>query len=242
LGALPAFWPPSIPMVLLVILAIEIIIFSRQPKFIKALPDRAKLGTRLDIKLDTRLDITPNVTPDPSMVAVRLCARPPKEVQKITNYQTPSICRTLAFLGDGPWACSKACLGLGDCIRACPFGAISRAQGANPDDPPLIDPAKCCGCGACQAACPRSLMVLRPTQAPSVVKCRGTARMKAMDRLCPKGCLGCGKCRKACPAGAVGRPGPAAPPVVDFKLCQAALSYCNLSCRLACPRGLPNRP
>jgi electron transport complex protein RnfB len=176
---------------------------------------------------------------DENLVAVRLCDRLGGRPQILASFQAPAICRTAAALSDGPYACPQACLGLGDCARVCPYGALLRPSGAAVDSPPEIDASRCRACGQCLKACPRQLMTLKPRLAPSVVSCRGTARMKEMDRLCASGCLGCGLCRKACPIGAVSRRSRQAPPPVNYQACLTAFPNCGLACQSACPRRLP---
>jgi electron transport complex protein RnfB len=139
-------------------------------------------------------------------------------------------------LDQGPLACPEACLGYGDCHRACPFGAIGQPQeGCLPP----INSRLCRGCGECLKACPRSLMVLRDRRAKFMVACRGSAFMKEMDKLCPVGCLGCGRCRKACPAKAVAKRGLQAPPTADEEKCAGHWPGCGQACQTSCPRNLP---
>ena len=57
---------------------------------------------------------------------------------------------------------------------------------------PLIDTARCSGCGRCIAACPLPLFVFE-TKA-----WRKTAVLQDMDR-----CTGCGKCEIRCPVEAI---------------------------------------
>ena len=45
------------------------------------------------------------------------------------EYQGIQSCSAAAALFGGPKACSFACLGLGDCVKACKFGAISVVDG-----------------------------------------------------------------------------------------------------------------
>jgi len=73
------------------------------------------------------------------------------------DYRGISDCRAAFLLWGGPEACSQACLGLGSCIRACPFTAIARG----PDGLPRIDAALCRGCGRCRAACPSDAIRLQ---------------------------------------------------------------------------------
>jgi ferredoxin len=171
---------------------------------------------------------------NPDLVAVRLCRR--QEMTMTSVYQGPPGCRLAAALDGGPLLCFEGCLGLGDCQRSCPFGAL---KPLGPGLPPKLDKARCRGCGACLSACPKGLMVLRPREATFVVACRGSAKLKDMDRLCPFGCLKCGRCRKACPVGAIDRLGPLAPPPVSDEICLKSRPDCGLACRSACPRQLP---
>ncbi|MDR0356660.1 MAG: 4Fe-4S dicluster domain-containing protein [Deltaproteobacteria bacterium] len=173
----------------------------------------------------------------PDLVVVRLCLRQPDDVKFLAKYRGPASCRFAAILDDGPLECREGCLGLGDCLSFCPHQAIRPAE--EPNAPPKLDPARCRGCGQCLSACPKGLLVLRPRSAAFVVRCRGSARMRDMDKLCPQGCLGCGLCRKACPAGALDKMGPKAPPPVKEEICAQARPDCGLACRTACPRSLP---
>ena len=75
------------------------------------------------------------------------------------EYQGIQSCAAAAALFGGPKACSFACLGLGDCVKACKFGAISVVDGKA-----KVDVSKCVGCGACAAACPRRSLWRRPSK------------------------------------------------------------------------------
>jgi Pyruvate/2-oxoacid:ferredoxin oxidoreductase delta subunit len=52
--------------------------------------------------------------------------------------------QALAEVDDG------ACIGCLKCVRVCPYGAISRAEGRATV---AVDPLLCAGCGACPSAC-----------------------------------------------------------------------------------------
>lgn len=72
------------------------------------------------------------------------------------RYQGVADCRAAALLNGGSKVCPIGCLGLGTCMRACPFDAISMG----PDDLPVVDKAKCTGCGTCEAICPKHIITL----------------------------------------------------------------------------------
>ncbi|MDR1298198.1 MAG: 4Fe-4S dicluster domain-containing protein [Deltaproteobacteria bacterium] len=226
--------PASAPWVLCGLTVLELLVYRRASR-----PD-AWNGRRTgaaDVPAAPSREPPPAPEAGSGLVAVRLCARPPGAVALTAEYAGPASCRLAAILDDGPLACPEACLGLGDCVRFCPRQALTPA--ASPGAPPGLNAARCRGCGLCLEACPKGLMVLRPRSAAYVVRCRGSARMRDMDALCPEGCLSCGLCRKACPAGAVGRPGRLSPPEVSDEACAEARPGCALACRKACPRGLP---
>lgn len=65
-------------------------------------------------------------------------------------------CRAVALLDGGSKVCPVGCLGMGTCVRACPFGALSMG----PDNLPVVDPEKCTGCGTCERICPKHIITL----------------------------------------------------------------------------------
>ncbi|MBW1667130.1 MAG: FAD-dependent oxidoreductase [Deltaproteobacteria bacterium] len=65
-------------------------------------------------------------------------------------------CRAAVLLNGGSKVCPIGCLGLGTCVRACPFDALSMG----PDNLPVVDPDLCTGCGTCERVCPRHIITL----------------------------------------------------------------------------------
>ena len=65
-------------------------------------------------------------------------------------------CRAAMLYYHGPLICEHGCLGLGTCIRACKFGAITMGD----DDLPNFNPELCVGCGECVRACPKGIISL----------------------------------------------------------------------------------
>lgn len=122
---------------------------------------------------------------------------------RIAEYSGLRTCAAMHSCGAGETACGYGCLGCGDCVKACAFGAIS----INPETGlPEVDEEKCTGCGACAKACPRHIIELRKKGVKGrrvYVRCvnkdKGAAAMKA----CKAACIGCGKCEKECQFGAI---------------------------------------
>ena len=87
------------------------------------------------------------------LVALVRCKGGCKALDKY-NYKGSRNCSVEETLHSGSKACKFACLGCGDCRRACRFGAIS----INKRGVAEVDRNKCTGCGACVKSCPNKLI------------------------------------------------------------------------------------
>ena len=115
------------------------------------------------------------------------------------KYEGIAACKADTLLFGGHKACSFGCLGLGDCARECPFGAISMGS----DRLPVVDSKKCTACGKCVKACPKKLYSILPTGVEYYVKCSSKDPGAVTAKVCKTGCITCFKCEKACPNNAV---------------------------------------
>lgn len=107
-------------------------------------------------------------------------------------------CRDIAAMQNGDKLCDYACLGYGDCMNACNFGAVSLKDGIAD-----ISMEKCIGCGACAAVCPKQVIDILPKKQVYRVKCSSCDKGAKMKDICSAGCIGCKICEKNCPSGAV---------------------------------------
>jgi NADPH-dependent glutamate synthase beta subunit-like oxidoreductase/Na+-translocating ferredoxin:NAD+ oxidoreductase RNF subunit RnfB len=98
-------------------------------------------------------------------------------------YQGIRDCRAAAMLLGGMKVCHIGCLGLGTCVTACMFNALSMG----PDGLPVVDQEKCTGCGACEKICPKNIIRLT-----SVTR-RIIREYTIQDCTTP--------CQRACPSG-----------------------------------------
>ena len=74
----------------------------------------------------------------------------------IFSYNGASDCQAAVMLYGGSKLCSIGCIGLGSCVKACQFGALSIGD----DNLPVVDYNRCVGCGACVDACPKQIVAL----------------------------------------------------------------------------------
>ena len=142
------------------------------------------------------------------------------------NYSGPKTCAILRSApATGPKSCTYGCSGYGDCIRACPFGAISIIKGIA-----RVNPDKCRDCLACISACPKGLIVEVPYSAVARVACVNPDKGRPVMTGCGRSCIKCKKCEKVCPSGAIKVTKGAAE--VDYSKC----TNCG-ACKEACPRN-----
>ena len=113
-------------------------------------------------------------------------------------YDGYKSCAVAAGIAGGPKDCRFACIGLGDCMNHCAFGAISMKDGLC-----VVDEDLCRGCGSCVANCPRGVLKLMPVSQSIIVKCRNADNAKAARAVCSNACLGCGLCKRKCPNEAI---------------------------------------
>ncbi len=129
------------------------------------------------------------------------------------EYQGVPDCAAAKLIQGGPKGCKFGCIGFGNCVKACPFGALS--MGA--DGLPIVDKEICTGCGKCVSTCPQSILVLQTFDAPVQVGCSSHDKGAIARKLCKNACIGCGMCMRNCSHGAIKLERNLA--VVDQKLC-----------------------
>ena len=123
-----------------------------------------------------------------------------KGCSKRSEYEGISSCRAASTIGGGSETCVWACLGLGDCMAACPFDAISMT----PKGVPFIDEDKCHSCERCVAVCPRKIISMVPDHWAVHVDCSSQDRGVAVRETgCVTGCIACGQCERNCPFKAI---------------------------------------
>lgn len=166
---------------------------------------------------------------DPKVAVVR-CNGTCEARPRTSTYDGVQSCRIKHNLYVGETNCPFGCLGCGDCVAACQFGALSM-------DPktglPVVDEEKCTACGKCVKACPRGIIELRkkgPKSRRVFVQCVNKDKGAIARKACMNACIGCGKCMKECNFEAITVENNVA--YIDFEKCR----LCR-KCESVCPTG-----
>lgn len=164
------------------------------------------------------------------MVAVVRCNGSCANRPAVNIYDGVKSCKVKAALYSGDTACSFGCLGCGDCVEACQFGALSM----NPETGlPQVDESKCTACGACVKACPKAVIELRakgPRGMREFVSCINRDKGPVAKKACAAACIGCGICAKTCTHDAI---------TVENNVAYIDSGKCKLcrECEAVCPTG-----
>ena len=151
------------------------------------------------------------------------------------EYAGIPTCAAASLVFGGPRACKNGCLGLGDCVRACPFDALSIGGGGIAQ----VDTEKCTGCAVCVSICPKDLFKLYPRNRRVELSCKALDKQAIVRATCMVGCTLCRKCVSKCPAGAIEWDGRTI--LIDHDKCIAYGDACGYACVEICPSTIIHR-
>lgn len=140
-------------------------------------------------------------------------------------YQGEQTCAACNMYYQGKGICNYSCIGFGDCVAKCSFGAIKIV-----DEVAVIDQKLCRGCSMCVAACPKNLIKVRTASKKVFVACSSCNSTKTTMKKCDNGCIACKKCERVCPSGAITVTDNLAS--IDYEKCTSCLE-----CAKNCPKG-----
>lgn len=163
-------------------------------------------------------------------VAVLRCNGTCENRPNLILYDGARNCMVASMTTGKGSGCSWGCVGFGDCVSACSFGALSMN---NETGLPEVDEEKCTSCGLCVKACPKGLFEIRkkgPGSRRIYVSCMNKDKGAAARKACAVACIGCGKCEKTCKYDAI---------TLKSNLAYIDADKCSLcgECVEACPTG-----
>lgn len=113
------------------------------------------------------------------------------------EYLGPQSCSVKTVVAGGDKMCLYGCLGGGECVDACQFGAIFM----NKNGLPVVVEELCTGCGHCVEACPRGVIEIHPEDRELFVFCKNHDDPKRAKEVCNVACFGCGICARKSDGG-----------------------------------------
>lgn len=168
-------------------------------------------------------------------VAVLRCHGTSAYARDEAEYAGIQTCSAASLVFGGPKACKNGCLGLGDCVVACPFDALRLQANGIPE----VDTEKCTGCGICGTVCPKDLYEFYPREHRIELSCVARDKQSVVRSTCMVGCILCRKCVAKCPASAITWDGRTI--VIDHEKCLAYGPSCNEACVDICPSTILHR-
>lgn len=146
-------------------------------------------------------------------------------IKKKFPYRTAIVACNGSCPSRAGFLCKDGCVGCGNCIAVCKFGAIS----FNENGVACVDEEKCIACGACVRACPQDIIKVHECANFISVKCSNKNIGKEARTICDSSCIACKMCERVCTAEAIKVIDHCA--VIDDKACLS----CGM-CAVKCPR------
>ncbi len=131
-------------------------------------------------------------------VAFVKCNHGPDKAVHDYAYSGAVSCAAAAMLWGGPLQCKFGCVGLGDCVNVCDYGAIKIIDGVA-----AVNIDLCVGCTKCVGVCPKNIIDIVPCSKRPTVACNNKQKGALARKVCTAACIGCMKCEKVCKYGAI---------------------------------------
>jgi Na+-translocating ferredoxin:NAD+ oxidoreductase subunit B len=131
-------------------------------------------------------------------IALIHCSAESENKLPVADYTGVRTCRAAALAFGGGMECEYGCIGFGDCVKVCPFGALYMEKGL-----PRVIQEKCTGCGKCASTCPRQIISIQEKRHEKLyyVACSTHDGALRVRKICGVGCIACRICEKVAPEG-----------------------------------------
>ena len=159
------------------------------------------------------------------LVAFVACRGGRKTAKRKYDYVGVNNCQAASLLFGGDKCCDYGCIGLGSCVRACPFDAITITE----EGLAVVNSVKCRACRKCVKACPTKVISMVPKRQTVFVACKNLDKGRRAKEVCAMACIACRICEKNCPADAIAVVNNLA--VIDYTKC----TRCGI-CVEKCPQ------
>ncbi len=116
-------------------------------------------------------------------LASTTCTYGTGEADLIYRYTGALDCQSAVALFGGSKLCPIGCIGLGSCVKACTFDALTIGS----DHLPKFNPKNCVACGACVKACPKGIIQLTSSSRRMVQEYTTDECTAPCQRACPTG-------------------------------------------------------
>ena len=162
-------------------------------------------------------------------VAVVHCSGDCNSTKDAVRYVGIESCAAAKQIFGSKGACSYGCMGLGDCVKACPSNAVCVENGIA-----HIDTRLCTGCGVCTKTCPNGVISLTADVERVIVACNNKDKGALTRKACTSGCIGCKKCERVCAQSAIKVVDNLA--VIDYDKCPECGDFgiCARECTAGC--------
>ncbi|HPE94496.1 MAG TPA: RnfABCDGE type electron transport complex subunit B [Bacillota bacterium] len=164
--------------------------------------------------------------PGEKKTAAVMCRGTCSATEKRGDYRGMPSCKAAMLIYGGAGSCVFGCIGLGDCVKACEYGAIRVCDGAA-----AVDVDKCRACGKCVSECPKKIISLVSVTSRPTVLCSNSDNGAKTRKVCTNGCIGCRMCAKVCENDAITFDGGRA--VIDRNKC-IGCGKCEEACKMHC--------
>lgn len=157
----------SIILLVVIVLVLAIVILFSFYFFLPSIGDKKKMDDPIfaESEINYKINEEENCKVSKDMKAIVMCSCDKDFKLKRTVSNQGHTCFMAKTVQGSGVDCKYACIGLGDCAKVCPQGAISIVNNT------AVISSSCCGCGDCLEVCPQHIIKLIPKNQEKITLC-----------------------------------------------------------------------